>query len=321
MGSTIFGADLLDGVYRRIPDKWTGDYLHGVDSGLAPLQRFVRWPCFPLWRDAEASSPTFPPGLLPFLTKKYGHPKARRFCRLHRSSRGKSSVHKAFRGRSVNARIVNSYHRRLQDFCQGCGDRADRSVAAYFWRTHDRSCQRAPCTTSAFVGRKSPADSSRGSDITGTVRHARLNRLRSLKKTIDCGQWVYRERRAQHVNYEVSGKQVLLQWSSYRKKDRERPIIGDRRQPSPLGDIQPNHWLAEYTTELINVLNVLGLLVDLEPAQAKLLEEICAGLTISGAELRDAGALEIPPKPEKGKAPTGPDLFAGVGSDQYPQSD
>jgi hypothetical protein len=36
--------------------------------------------------------------------------------------------------------------------------------------------------------------------------------------------------------YEVSGKQVLLQWFSYRKADRERPIIGTRRPPSPLGD-------------------------------------------------------------------------------------
>ena len=77
--------------------------------------------------------------------------------------------------------------------------------------------------------------------------------------------------------YEVSGKQVLTRWFSYRKKDRQRPIIGDRRPPSKLGDIQPDRWLAEYTTELLNVLHVLALLVDLEPAQAKLLEKILAG--------------------------------------------
>ncbi len=41
--------------------------------------------------------------------------------------------------------------------------------------------------------------------------------------------------------YEVSGKQVLRQWFSYRRKNRERPQIGDRRKPSPLGDIQPDH--------------------------------------------------------------------------------
>jgi hypothetical protein len=92
-------------------------------------------------------------------------------------------------------------------------------------------------------------------------------------------------------NYEVSGKQVLRQWFSYRKADRERPIIGDRRQPSKLGEIQPDHWLAEYTTELINVLNVLGRLVELEQAQAELLEQICSGETISVEELQAAGAL------------------------------
>jgi Type ISP C-terminal specificity domain len=32
--------------------------------------------------------------------------------------------------------------------------------------------------------------------------------------------------------YEVSGKQVLTQWFSYRKRNRERPIIGDRRPAS-----------------------------------------------------------------------------------------
>lgn len=101
--------------------------------------------------------------------------------------------------------------------------------------------------------------------------------------------------------YEVSGKHVLLQWFSYRKKNRERPIIGDRRPPSPLGDIQPDHWLPEYTTELLNVLNVLALLVQLEPKQADLLERICAGPLISEAELKAAGALEIPAAPKKAK--------------------
>jgi hypothetical protein len=93
--------------------------------------------------------------------------------------------------------------------------------------------------------------------------------------------------------YEVSGKQILLQWFSYRKHDRERPVMGDRRPPSPLGDIRPDHWLPEYTTELLNVLRVLTLLVELEPKQADLLERICIGPLISEADLRAAGALDI----------------------------
>jgi hypothetical protein len=65
-------------------------------------------------------------------------------------------------------------------------------------------------------------------------------------------------------NYEVSGKRVLTQWFSYRKRNRDRPIIGDRRPASKLSEIQPDHWLAEYTTELLHVLHVLGGLVELE---------------------------------------------------------
>lgn len=85
--------------------------------------------------------------------------------------------------------------------------------------------------------------------------------------------------------YEVSGKPVLRQWFSYRKKNRERPQIGDRRPPSPLGDIRPDHWLPEYTSELIDVINVLGMLVDLEPEQARLLTQICDGPLIPAARV------------------------------------
>ncbi len=82
-------------------------------------------------------------------------------------------------------------------------------------------------------------------------------------------------------DYEVSGKNVLRQWFSYRKKDRSRPTIGDKRPPSDLLKVQPDHWLQEYTTELVNVLNVLAMLVELEPEQAKLLAEIEDGPLIS----------------------------------------
>jgi hypothetical protein len=90
-----------------------------------------------------------------------------------------------------------------------------------------------------------------------------------------------------------------VHWFSYRRANRERPIVGDRRTPSPLGDIQPDHWLPEYTSELINVLNVLGLLVELEPAQAQLLDKICSGPLISEEELRDGGALGLPLPPRR----------------------
>ena len=91
--------------------------------------------------------------------------------------------------------------------------------------------------------------------------------------------------------YEVSGKQVLWHWFSYRRRDRSRPIIGDRRPPSPLDKIQPDHWLPEYTSDLLDLLHVLGRLIALEPKQADLLDRICDKPLLSADELRNAGAF------------------------------
>ena len=103
--------------------------------------------------------------------------------------------------------------------------------------------------------------------------------------------------------YEVSGKQVLWHWFSYRRRDRSRPIIGDRRPPSPLDKIQPDHWLPEYTSDLLDLLNVLGRLIALEPRQADLLERICDSALLGADDLRQAGALthveDNPVKPKR----------------------
>jgi hypothetical protein len=92
--------------------------------------------------------------------------------------------------------------------------------------------------------------------------------------------------------YEVSGKQVVWHWFSYRRRDRTRPQIGDRRPPSPLDKIQPDHWLAEYTTDLIDLLNVLGRVIALEPRQSDLLERILKAELIKAARLKATLAAE-----------------------------
>ena len=92
-------------------------------------------------------------------------------------------------------------------------------------------------------------------------------------------------------DYEISGKQVLIQWFSYRRLDRSRPIMGDRRPPSSLNNIQPDSWLAEYTTALLNLLHVLCRLVRLEPRQADLLKRICDGPNLHVDDLRANGAF------------------------------
>ena len=98
-------------------------------------------------------------------------------------------------------------------------------------------------------------------------------------------------------NYEISGKNVLDQWFSYRRRDRTKPMIGDRRPPSPLEKIQPDGWLAEYTEDLLNLLNVLGRLIALEPRQADLLDRIVAGPLVAVASGKETGTTEDEPSP------------------------
>jgi hypothetical protein len=102
-------------------------------------------------------------------------------------------------------------------------------------------------------------------------------------------------------DYEVSGKNVVRQWFSYRRRDRSKPPMGDKRPPSPLESIQATSWLSNYTSELIDLLHVLGRLKKLEPLQADLLERVCKGSLIDRADLASAGALAEPPKVTGGK--------------------
>jgi hypothetical protein len=93
--------------------------------------------------------------------------------------------------------------------------------------------------------------------------------------------------------YDISGVNVLNKWFGYRGSNRERPPMGARRS-SPLQQIQATTWRAEYTSELIDLLNVLGLLADLEPKQAQLLRAILDGPLISVDELTAANLLPVP---------------------------
>lgn len=92
--------------------------------------------------------------------------------------------------------------------------------------------------------------------------------------------------------YEVSGKNIIDQWFSYRRLDRSRPIIGDRRSPSPLEKIQPDRWPSSYTEDLINLLHILTLLTGMETEQADLLNRICSGPLIDSELLRADGVFD-----------------------------
>ncbi|WP_306360002.1 type ISP restriction/modification enzyme [Nocardia sp. CC227C] len=88
--------------------------------------------------------------------------------------------------------------------------------------------------------------------------------------------------------YEVSGLKVVKHWFDYRKRN-----PGGKRT-SPLDDINPKQWPARFTTELLELLNVVGRCIELHSVQAELLDRICSGPCLTVTELEDAGVLPVP---------------------------
>jgi hypothetical protein len=91
--------------------------------------------------------------------------------------------------------------------------------------------------------------------------------------------------------YEVSGMRVVKRWFDRRKKD------PDGRRSSHLDDMMPSTWNPSWTTELLELLNVLTLVADMAPAQADLLDRITAGPLVTVSDLTAAGVLPIVERP------------------------
>lgn len=87
--------------------------------------------------------------------------------------------------------------------------------------------------------------------------------------------------------YQVSGMNVLDKWFGYRK----RTPGGKRRLELDL--VVADRWSPLWTTELLELLNVLGLLVREEPHQAELFDRICAGRLITPTDLADEEILPV----------------------------
>lgn len=257
---------------------------------------------FPLWRDQKATDSNFRPNLPSFLETKYGAPVSPEDLMAYV---GAVAAQPAFTARFQND--LSTPGLRIPLTANGDTFREAVKLGRRVVWLHTFGARMAdpengrPAEPPRLPAEKVPDNPAAGAipdepkampdTIDYDVNKHRLYVGQGYVENVEPPVWLY----------EVSGKRVLLQWFSYRKAHRERPIIGDRRMPSSLGDIQADHWLPEYTTELINVLNVLGLLIELEPAQAKLLQKVCSGPLISGDELRLSGALELPPKQKKSK--------------------
>lgn len=102
--------------------------------------------------------------------------------------------------------------------------------------------------------------------------------------------------------YETSGMRIIRKWFGYRKKNPAG------RRSSPLDGINAERWSARYTTELLELLNVLEMCAVLEPRQADLLTRICDGPLITVSDLVQQQVLPAPANSRKPLSPDSPDM-------------
>jgi len=87
--------------------------------------------------------------------------------------------------------------------------------------------------------------------------------------------------------YDVGGMPVVRRWFSYRKA---KP---GGKKTSPLDDVHADQWPLEWIQEFVELLTALSRLVELEPAQAELLENVGTSRTITVADLTCAGVFPV----------------------------
>lgn len=119
-------------------------------------------------------------------------------------------------------------------------------------------------------------------------------------QTLHVGEGEFRPVSSEIFKFEVSGLKVVQSWLKYRMKK------GSGKKSSPLDDIRPERWTSQFTTEMLELLWVLGETVAGYPEQAKLLKAVTDGDCFRADELPEVPDLMR--KPPRVKKP-GDDLF------------
>jgi hypothetical protein len=99
-------------------------------------------------------------------------------------------------------------------------------------------------------------------------------------------------------SYEICGTSVVKKWFGFRQRTR-----GRQRRSSPLDDVRAERWTTGFTDELLDLLQVLTLLVDIEPQQEELLTQIVDAPLIAVEDLVRAGVLPVPAEARRAPRP------------------
>ena len=216
----------------------------------------------PLYRSADASDANIQPGLLDLLGKEYGHPVSPEdFAAYIYGLAAQPAFTERFSAQleSRQLRVPLTRERSLFKRVQAAGLHllwlhtwAERFVP------EGESLNRVPpgpskCTKGIPVDPEGYPRSFRFDPETG-ILHVGAGEFAPVRREV--------------YEFEISGLRVLPAWLRARMKG------GSGRKSSPLDEIGPEIWTAQFTTELLQLIWVLEYTLDGYPAQRELLEAV-----------------------------------------------
>lgn len=271
----------------------------GTFCGLIPDLDHCGDRVFPMWLDAEASQSNIKPGLLAYLSELHGRKISPEDVMAYIAcvyaspafiTRFKSDLRQAELRLPITADQI-FFKEAVSVGCEVIW------LHTYGERFHDAKAER-PKQYPRMAKGEGPLIP-KGGAIPGAPAPLPDNMSHdAAAKTLFIGGGCVKNVSSAMWNYQVAGKNVLNSWFGYRKQNRGKPPMQNRRPPSPLQSIQPDSWPPEYTEDLLNLLHVLGRIIALEPKQADILQKICAGPLVENKALEKAGAFEFKHKKE-----------------------
>ena len=232
----------------------------------------------PLYRDADATEPNILPGLLELLAAAYGRSVSPEDFAAYLYG---VMAHPAYTGRHY-AELAT---RQVRVPLTKDGALFARAVAAgaHLLRLHTYGQRYVPAGPAP--GSIPPGSARCTEPVPGAAAgYPKSFTYDAATKTLYVGKGQFAPVRQEVYDYAVSGLKVVQSWLKYRMQD------GAGRKSSPLDDIRPAVWPAQFTTELLELLWVVEATLAIYPEQAALLDAILLGECFAAGEL--------PPAPE-----------------------
>jgi type ISP restriction-modification system protein/N-6 DNA methylase len=252
----------------------------------------------PLYRDAKATAPNLPPRLLPYLTRRLGTSLTPEDMLAYVAG---VVAHPAYTQRFLEELVVPGVRVPLTADCD-LWEEAVRLGREVLWLyTYGERCV-DPAAGRTEESPRLPGE--RRPRVVVKILDTEVGMPTAIDyhpqtETLQVGAGRIKPVLPQVWTYEVSGWRVVKRWFDYRKRSPRG------RRSSKLDHVVPTYWRPDFTTELLTLLQVLGRLVELHPAQADLLDRICATVQITTAELEETAILPPPARIRRPVPPEG----------------